>query len=430
MTDLNVYLADEPIGNLSQDDRGLLTFTYLKSAPRPLSVRMPIRDQAYDDVACRAFFANLLPEGQALAAAAAAQRLQTYQVFELLAAYGRECAGAVSLVPDGTEPTINQSYEDLSETDMATIIRQLPTNPNFTSDHRVRMSLGGAQNKTAVAIFGGRILKPLGGAASTHIVKAAGRFHHLVQNEAFCMGLARALGIETADVEIRNFEDQTCLMVRRYDRVVGQNSARRLHQEDLCQALGYPPERKYEFSDAGDKVGPGLIECVRALRTTRQPILYQAELARRVALNYLVGNADAHAKNFSLLYEDGATAPVLAPGYDIVCTRLYPEFHDDFAMAIGSARRPAELATDDWKTMLGRQLSRMTTATITELASRIGPVALALRDTPPFTRLPPYHAICAYAGEQAIAAGEHLGIDIDPGTPPFLLKAGGWHQPS
>src|ERR1700735_5706188 len=114
---------------------------------------------------------------------------------------------------------------------------------------------------------------------------------------------------------------------------------------------GTPPERKYEVSNAGDKVGPGLLECLGILRATRQPVVDIAEFARRVIFNYLVGNADAHAKNFSLLYEDSSRAPVLAPAYDIVCTRLYPEFDDDFPMVIGSARQPADLDADQWRNM-------------------------------------------------------------------------------
>jgi serine/threonine-protein kinase HipA len=430
MTRLNVYLCGQAVGNLSQDDRGRLEFSYLQSALRTLSVRFPLREAPYDDAACRGFFSNLLPEGQALAAAATAHRLQTYQVFELLAVYGRECSGAATLVPDGADPEQDFAYEELTEADMAEIIRQLPNSPNFVSDRRVRMSIAGAQNKTAVAILNGKIYKPIGGAASTHIVKAAGRFKDLVQNEAFCMDLARSMGIDTAVTEIRTFEDQTCLMVRRYDRVIERNAVRRLHQEDLCQALGYPPERKYEVSNAGDKVGPGLLECLGILRATRQPVVDIAEFARRVIFNYLVGNADAHAKNFSLLYEDSSRAPVLAPAYDIVCTRLYPEFDDDFPMVIGSARQPADLDADQWRNMLGRQLGRMIRQTAIDLAKQIGPKALALQDTAPFNRRPPYWHIAACVGERAAAIGEQFGIEIDPGTPPFITKGGGWHQAS
>ena len=436
---LDVYLAGARVGVLEQDDIGRMSFTYDGGRRDPvLSVRMPRRSEPYDDAACRVFFENLLPEAKLLEAAASARRIEPWDTFGLLREYGRDCPGAVSVVPEGAPPPGDDGYEAMSDDDMADAIRHLDDDPNFASDRRVRLSLAGAQGKTAVAVFDGQVHKPLGGSASTHIIKAATsqEFHDIARNEGFCMALAARCGFRAPKVEIRSFRGRECLFIERYDRIVEGRSVRRLHQEDLCQALGFGRAQKYEFrkehapdtgEDVFEKIGPGVVEAIKALSRTRVPLQANTDFARRLVYNYLVGNADAHTKNFGLLYESGAAAPVLAPVYDVVCTRLYPRVSEDFAMAIGHARTPDEIDPAAWSAVFGvHALSRLVPRIASEMIDTVLREARALMSEAPFGHGPPYSRILACIGDRAIRLGECIGRDIEPSTPPFVLRAGGW----
>jgi serine/threonine-protein kinase HipA len=168
---------------------------------------------------------------------------------------------------------------------------------------------------------------------------AVERFAGVVINEAYCMRLAAAVGLPVAKTEIRRVEDVDYLLIERYDRMhrqgpEGASVAERLHQEDFCQALGIVSENKYQKEG-----GPSLKQCFALLReVSSAPVLDLARLLDAVIFNYLVGNNDAHGKNFSLLYRGVGTAGMetrLAPLYDVVSTRYYPELTRELAMKIG-----------------------------------------------------------------------------------------------
>lgn len=432
---LDIFLGDRPVGTLTVEDQGRLRFAYAGSDVPPLSLSLPVRAEPYADEACRPFFAGLLPEGEALRHAAANKRLQPYETFRLLEAYGGECAGAVRLLPPGAAPTIAADYELMDDADLAQLARRLPTDPNFSSDGRVRLSLAGAQAKTAVTIFGDGIFRPLGGSPSTHIVKIAANsdYADIVRNEAFCMRLAERMGLDVAPVALRAFGHIPCLLVSRYDRVVdGHRHVTEQHQEDMCQALGYPPERKYQFDDQGIQTGPGLADCLGLLKRTRVPALAEQEFRRRVLFNFLIGNADAHAKNSSLLYEEPGRAPILAPAYDLVCTRIYPTLTEDFAMAIGAARRASDITLADIEglapsTAAGR---RGFLNEAYRMASTIVLQARALCQEPPFSEKAPFGHILSCIGQRAMQLGEIIGKPVTVDTRPFALRGGGWLQGS
>ena len=211
--------------------------------------------------------------------------------------------------------------------------------PLLAGETGIRLSLAGAQDKIAVRVEGDAISLPLGGAPSTHILKSAvEQFAGVVFNEAFCMRLAAATGLPAAKAEIRRVEDVEYLLVERYDRTRSQGPERvtleRLHQEDFCQALGIVSEHKYQKEG-----GPSLKQCFALLReVSSAPVLDLARLLDAVIFNFLVGNNDAHGKNFSLLYHGAGTAGLetrLAPLYDVVSTRYYPELTQEMAMKIG-----------------------------------------------------------------------------------------------
>jgi serine/threonine-protein kinase HipA len=248
----------------------------------------------------------------------------------------------------------------------------LPKRPLLAGEEGVRLSLAGAQNKIAVRIEDGEVCLPLGGAPSTHILKpAVERFEGVVFNEAFCMKLAVAAGVPAAAVETRNVEGLDYLLVERYDRAQrvapsGEPAMLRIHQEDFCQALGIAPEHKYQKEG-----GPSLKQCFALLRKISSiPVVDLARLLDAVIFNHLVGNNDAHGKNFSLVYEGGAR---LAPLYDVVSTVCYPELTTEMAMRIGSEYASNHVPMSDFEQLaeeagFGKPLARQR---LTEVAERV-----------------------------------------------------------
>ncbi len=237
-------------------------------------------------------------------------------------------------------PDHNYGYHALTNEELVAILKELPKRPLLAGEKGVRLSLAGAQDKIAVRVDGDHVSLPLDGAPSTHILKPAiERFEGVVFNEALSMKLAAAVGLPTASVEFRTVEDMTFLLVERYDRIHRQGSdekfpIERVHQEDFCQALGIVPETKYQKEG-----GPSLRDCFNLLReVSSTPVIDLARLLDAVIFNYLVGNNDAHGKNFSLLYPGAGTGDIqirLAPLYDVVSTVYYPELNKEMAMKIG-----------------------------------------------------------------------------------------------
>lgn len=430
MDALDVFLGEALVGTLTADSQGRMNFAYIGPDAPQISLSLAPRSDPYLDEACRPFFAGILPEGHALARAAARKRLQVYETFKLLQAYGAEGAGAVRLLLPGTPPEIPSEYELLEGDALAAEIATIDDAPIFARDNRVRLSVAGVQSKTAVRVKDGRILKPLHGSPSTHIIKVAGQqYGRLVENELFCMRLAAGLGLQAAHVEMREAGGRRFLLVERYDRVVEGDRVRKLHQEDFCQALSYPPERKYEVDDNSAKIGPGLEEAFRLLdRSSRAPGLDRQQLLRAVIFNLLIANADAHAKNYSLLYEPHASAPRLASLYDLVCTRIYP-LTTDMAMRIGTSVNPDTVVKTDWEILArqaGIRFSRLR-AIAQELCDAILPVAQELRGQIGY--LPAENIIRVIGGRiQGLAATLDLKEDVH--VPPYLDKAPGWGRPS
>ena len=342
---LDVYLHRELVGHLIQNDGGQMVFDYAKSwlqrpDAMPLSHSLPLRQKRFTRKECRGYFAGVLPEESKREIIARNLGISERNDYAMLERIGGECAGAVTFVPAGdTLPTPDDHYRALSELELAGILRELPRRPLLAGEAGIRLSLAGAQDKIAVRIVGEAISLPLGGAPSTHILKpAVDRFAGVVFNEAYCMRLAAAVGLPTATAEIRRVEDVEYLLVERYDRTHSQGpegvTLERLHQEDFCQALGIVSENKYQKEG-----GPSLKQCFALLReVSSAPVLDLARLLDAVIFNFLVGNNDAHGKNFSLLYRGADSASLdtrLAPLYDLVSTRYYPELTRELAMKIG-----------------------------------------------------------------------------------------------
>jgi serine/threonine-protein kinase HipA len=205
---------------------------------------------------------------------------------------------------------------------------------------RVRVSLAGVQEKLLLTRRpDGRWGRPVDGTPSTHILKPEiAAYPDTVENEAFCMRIAHHLGVPTAAVETTVVGRRKLIVVERYDRVVHQDgTVERVHQEDLCQATGVPPERKYE-----EDGGPSLRRIAEILEAAVSPSALEL-LLQAVAINVLVANGDAHGKNYSLLHEEPGTLR-LAPLYDLICTLVYGD--DRLAMHVDNVHRTDHVTTD------------------------------------------------------------------------------------
>lgn len=373
MSVLDVYMHGHEVGQLRRLPGAQLSFRYhedwVARDGSPLSVSLPLRYQAFDDAEARPFFAGLLPEGEFLRSVAHAFQVSADNAFALLDAIGGECAGAVSLTPSGSGHPAPSPPLWLGREELARLVSRLPRNPLHLASggEGLRLSLAGAQNKLPVIFGGGKIGISRGDRPSTHIIKLPPPgFEGLAENEAFCLALARAVGLNAIDGFVRyldgTFEDETSgpalLQVERYDRYDLDGVTHRLHQEDFCQALGRLPAEKYESEG-----GPGVAACAALIhRTSAAPAVETLAFADALLFNMVIGNRDAHAKNFSILIE-GERAPRLAPLYDLICTTAYFDLDRKMAMKLGEERR-----ADYFR---GRHLDR--------LATELGLSALGLR---------------------------------------------------
>ncbi len=339
MRALDVWLHGRRAGRLEQV-AGSMRFAYdgdyVAAGGPVLSWSLPLAEREYGEPA-RAFFANLLPEGEARTMVARRFGVSAGNDFGLLYEIGGDCAGAVSLLPPGEElAAIEPRVRWLDEQALAAVLDELPTRPLLAGpDEGIRLSLAGAQDKLPVVVEDGRVGVPLGRTPSTHIVKTPiARFDDTVANEWFCLALARELGLSAANAEIRAADGREFLLVERYDRRRVDGRVERIHQEDFCQALAVPPQVKYEAEG-----GPGLTDCFALLgAASSERASDRIALLDAVTLNFLIGNHDAHGKNFSLLHGDRGTR--LGPLYDLVSTAVYAGLDRKMAMALGGEYRP------------------------------------------------------------------------------------------
>lgn len=350
---LSVYLHQDYAGKLVQDNSGQMLFTYDKGwlqNPRaiPLSQSLPLQELTFTRNECRGFFSGVLPEDDKREMIAKILGISARNDFALLERIGGECAGAVTFLPieDNPNKALNK-YRALSDKELAHILRILPERPLMAGEEGVRLSLAGAQDKLAVWVNSGKISIPLGNSLSTHILKPAlKRFEGLVQNEFFCLELANKIGIQVATASVHKIDDIDYLLIKRYDRRVDEKGdIHRIHQEDFCQALGIVSEMKYQAEG-----GSSLKQCFDLVRqVSTRPVIDLKRLLDAVILNFLIGNHDAHGKNFSLLYHDRQIE--LAPLYDIVCTVYYPQLSPKMAMKIGGEYKAERIVAHHFEKM-------------------------------------------------------------------------------
>lgn len=345
------------VGRVRIDDNEQFSFSYdtkwlTRDARFPVSLTLPIASDEYVGGPAHTFFANLLPEGAVRQAVCARLGISPDNDFALLQAIGGECAGALSLV-DPARPSADPeefAYEELKGKRLQGLVAD-DAIPLLVGGSTTRLSLAGAQNKLPVALFDGKIHLPLKSAPSTHILKLPNRrYPHLPANEAFALGLARHVGFEVVSAELFTRTDPPSLLVARYDRIRSDDSSpvRRLHQEDLCQATGLPPTKKYETEG-----GPTFVRVATVIRdNVYRPLVDVPRLIRWQAYNLVIGNSDGHAKNLSITYSDGGETQ-LAPFYDLVSTREYNGLDRKLAMGVGGRQNPDEIGRADWIKLSG-----------------------------------------------------------------------------
>ncbi|MCX7099723.1 MAG: type II toxin-antitoxin system HipA family toxin [Methylococcales bacterium] len=351
MQRLTVYAGNRLVGHLSAGDATGMTFVYTQSwleneAATPLSPDMPLSGQTFQGERVRSFFENLLPEGDVLNFISQAVHISPTNIFGLLERFGGDTAGAFSLLPEGMRPSDGPHYLPVKTDAILQWFDRSRGIPLDITGEQARMSLSGAQDKMTVLIDStGALSIPLGSSPSSHIIKPSishrGDVPNTAINEAMIMMLARAVGLDVA--EVRYAPELGAVIVTRYDREVGQNGLlHRLHQNDLCQVLGIPSSKKYESEG-----GPSLQTCFKAvIERSAQPALAKKRLIEWVVFNVLTGNMDSHAKNLSLMTIGGSTK--LAPFYDLVCTAVYPNLSQKFAFKIGGENRPRWMMSRHW----------------------------------------------------------------------------------
>ena len=388
---LSVWLAGQPIGRLSRGASRRLSFSYepdwWQSADAyPLSLSLPLTAAEHGGRTLSAFLWGLLPESP-LVLDRWARRfgVSASDPFALLAEVGEDCPGAVQFVRTEREALLERAHSShvdwLSAAQLAERLRQL------RADHAAwrsptdtgQFSLAGAQPKTALLWDGQRFGIPSGRVPTTHILKPPlPELDGHAENEHLCLALARALGLPSAHSAVQHFGDEVAIVVERYDRVRAGKRLLRVHQEDMCQALGLLPSSKYQSEG-----GPSPEQLVELLRThSSRPEEDVQTFLDALLFNWLIGGTDAHAKNYSLLI--GAAGQVrLAPLYDVASAFVYPQLDPNklkLAMKVGGSYRIREIERRHWQ-----QLARDVHAGPTRLVER----ALALAEAIPeaFARL-------------------------------------------
>lgn len=311
----------------------------------PVSVSLPLQSNLFEHESVRNFFANLLPEATIREKLTKYYGISSQNDFGLLKACGGECAGALSVIPENETCSIDGEYILLTEDMLYQKLTMLKQIPFLVAMDECRLSLAGAQHKLPVYMKDDDFFLPLGSFASTHIIKPdVDGYDGIVNNEAFCMTLAGRVGLDVPDVEVVNIKEKQALLITRYDRVVGDdNVIRRRHQEDFCQALGVSYDQKYESEG-----GPSLENCFGLLdQCSIQPLLDKKKLLEWVIFNCCIGNADAHGKNVSLLYDKRGVS--LAPFYDLVSTIVYPGLSKKMAMKIGRENQFSWIKQRHWE---------------------------------------------------------------------------------
>lgn len=331
-TPLRVILNGRDVGTLTRRPSGATEFRYDDQwlgwpHALPVSLSMPLSDEIYRGATVNAVFENLLPDARAIRERVAERvGAEGADAFSMLSKIGRDCVGALQFIPDDetASPPNTLDGDVLSPRAIGTMLAQLERAPlGLDRQGDFRISVAGAQEKTALLLHDGKWLRPRGTTPTTHIIKPRiGRVNtgggmvdltDSVENEHYCLRLMQAFGLPVASTEIRRFAGVTALVVERFDRRWARDGRLlRVPQEDMCQALGVPPTRKYQHEG-----GPGMTGIAGLLGGSDKPLEDTATLFKAQVLFWIVGATDGHAKNFSVFLKPGGGFE-LTPLYGIL----------------------------------------------------------------------------------------------------------------
>ena len=361
---LCVYLNNNIVGRLEKEPSGAIFFDYDKSwleRDRPLAISrsLPLISKTYRGEIVSAVFENLLPDSERVRGRVAERTgAAGIDAYSLLETIGRDCVGALQFLPEGCRIESNHEIkgEIISETEIEKLISSLSYAPlGISDDDAFRISVAGAQDKTALLYHNGKWLKPIGTTPTTHIFKpqmgniqtftGAIDMSNSVDNEHYCLALLRAFGLKTANTEIITFGAHRILVVERFDRYhLSQNQIIRLPQEDCCQALGVPPTRKYQSTVEGRKNGPSAVDILKLLSEGDNPNQDRIDFLKSQIIFWLIGATDGHAKNFSIFLKPGGGFS-LTPFYDVLSVQSafdlgqIPNNKFKLAMSVGRNRK-------------------------------------------------------------------------------------------
>jgi serine/threonine-protein kinase HipA len=346
---LDVYVGSSKVGQYARAPSGATSFRYdpdWLSSERafPISLSMPLSDRIWSGEGATSYFDGLLPDDHTVREKIASrEQAKSAGIFDLLAVIGRDCVGALRFVPEGLDPgdPAKMEYRPVSDDEIAARLASLATNPLglHVDEDDFRISIAGVQEKTAFLQIDNQWQLPLGPTPTSHIFKPAVKegpagadFSDTPWNEWFCLVLCRALGLESANAEVLIFDDKPVIVIDRFDRVWQDGVLYRLPQEDICQALGVPPVRKYQ-SDGG----PGIVDVLEFLNGAVAPYEDRMAFMKAQIVFWLLAAIDGHAKNFSIFLSPGGYR--LTPLYDVMSAAPWPEFPDQkikLAMALGN----------------------------------------------------------------------------------------------
>ncbi len=328
---LIVAMNGEVVGTLYRDGDGAMSFQYngvwlADTDARPISLSLPLKAERHRGPKVFNFFQNLLPDSDAIIARMQTRfKVETSHPFDLLASVGRDCIGAIQLYPPlATIPPVTEiAATPLADAEIEEILAGYQASPlGMTEETDFRISLAGAQEKTALLWYQDKWQRPQGSTPTSHIFKLPiGRLiHHNIdlsescENEWLCLQLAKAFGFDTAHAEIKTFGEKKALVVERFDRRWAQRGQwlMRLPQEDFCQALGIAPALKYQADG-----GPGIEHAMSLLLGSRLASQDREMFFRSQVLFWLLAAIDGHGKNFSIYIEAGSSYR-MTPLYDVI----------------------------------------------------------------------------------------------------------------
>jgi len=327
---LLVYLNNRLVGHLAKEPSSAISFRYDESwlgwdQTFPVSLSLPLREDPYRGEPVAAVFENLLPDSEPLRRRVAEKvGARGTDAYSLLAAIGRDCVGALQFIADGTGERIDSTAiegEPVDDAAIEKVLRNLAQAPlGLDRDEDFRISVAGAQEKTALLRYDGKWFKPHGTTPTTHLIKTQiGQLpngidlSNSVENEYYCLKLFEAFDLPVNSAEIQTFGKTTALVIERFDRRWARDGRLlRVPQEDCCQALSIPPSRKYQSEH-----GPGMVDILNLLKGSDAPAEDQKRVLKAQILFWLTGATDGHAKNFSIFLRPGGSYS-LTPFYDIL----------------------------------------------------------------------------------------------------------------